>query len=264
MSLTTASAPISTAWVELGTVAYTAGSLADIDACITEIESKLGRGTLSAITTPTTIELKRWLIHARQELSEVRQFTWKRRYVTAILAAGSYRYSLPPDYSGGRVSIRDKTNNSKIPLISPHQFDILYPDPSGVTGSRILVACIKNLELWVIPPSGNDEIELEYKHSGGGVLNELLNEAGDQILAEDWQTIFVDDDTELDFSWLPEVDRFKCCDFAVSKAFAALHEWDGAVFYYDKWKYETAKAVRADGKRRLTTTGYRARSVFQA
>ncbi len=44
-ALTVASAPLSTNWVELSTVDYTAGTLPNINACITEVESKLGRGT---------------------------------------------------------------------------------------------------------------------------------------------------------------------------------------------------------------------------
>jgi hypothetical protein len=265
MSLTIASAPLSTDWVEFDTVEYTSGTLPDINACIIEVESKLGRGELSASTIPTTIEVKRWLNQARQALSEVRQFTWRRRYVTATLTAGSYRYSLPPDYSGGRVSLRDKTNDTKIPITSPHQYDVLFPDPSEKTGGQISVACIKNLELWVSPPSGNDVVELEYEQTGGDVLEELLNEAGDIILDDDtWQTIFIDSGNEFDFSWMPEIERFRCCDYAISKSFAALHEFSGAKYYYKKWEYSTSMGVRSDGKKRLTTSGYRARSVFQA
>ncbi len=263
--LTVASAPLSTDWVDFSTVEYTAETLSDINDCITEVESKLGRGTLSTSTVPQVDVIKRWLVHARQALSEIRQFTWRRRYVTATLTSGSYRYSLPPDYSGGRVSLRDKTNDSKIPITSPHQYDVLFPDPSEGTGGQISVACIKNLELWVSPPSGNDVVELEYEHTGGGVLEELLNEAGDQILDDDtFQTIFIDNSGEFDFTWMPEIERFRCCDFAISKAFAALHEFKGASYYYNKWKYSTEKAIRSDGKKRLTTSGYSARSVFQA
>jgi hypothetical protein len=160
--------------------------------------------------------------------------------VTATLTAGTWRYALPPDYSGGHISIRDKTNDTKLSVVSPHQFDVLYPDPSKVTStSGALVAAIKNLELWVMPPPGADVVELEYERSG-------------------------DDITATDFSWLPEIERFRCCDFAIAESFAALQQWDSANYYYALWKEGTQKAKRSDGKRRYTTMGYRARSVFQA
>ena len=240
MGLTVASAALDTSWAEFGVVAYTAGTLADEDACVTEVESKIKRGTLSATTTPSTTEVKRWLQRAKQELAEIRQFTWRKRYVTCTLTAGTYRYSLPPDFSGGPLNIRDKANDRKIKVVSSHVFDTLFPDPSEETSGDILVACIKNLELWVMPaPNSNDVIELEYERSG-------------------------DDITATDFSWLPEIERFRCCDFATSQAFASLKEWNGANFYKKEWERGLVKANRGDGKRKWSTTGYQARSVFQA
>ena len=108
MSLTIASTTLDTAWQEFSTVAFSAGSLADIDSCVTEVESKIRRGTLSPSSAPSTTEVKRWLQRAKQELAELRQFTWRRRYVTGTLTSGTWRYSLPPDFAGGRVNIRDK------------------------------------------------------------------------------------------------------------------------------------------------------------
>ena len=124
MSLTVASTTLDSAWVEFSTVSYSAGSLADINACVTEVESKIRRGTLTTSTSPSTTEVKRWLQRAKQELAELRQFTWRRRYVTGTLTAGTYRYSLPPDFAGGRISLRDKTNDRKINFISNHQFEL--------------------------------------------------------------------------------------------------------------------------------------------
>ena len=160
--------------------------------------------------------------------------------MTATLTAGIWRYALPPDYSGGHISIRDKTNDTKLSVVSPHQFDVLYPDPSEIIStSGALVAAIKNMELWIMPPPGADVVELEYERSG-------------------------DDITATDFSWLPEIERFRCCDFAIAESFAALQQWDSANYYHALWKEGTQKAKRSDGKRRYTTMGYRARSVFQA
>ena len=64
MSLTVASTALSTTWLEFGVVAYTAGTLADEDACVAEVESKLRRGTISSTSTPTETEVKRWLLRA--------------------------------------------------------------------------------------------------------------------------------------------------------------------------------------------------------
>ncbi len=240
MSLTVASAALSTTWTEFGAVGYTAGTLADEDACVTEVESKLRRGTISATSTPTETEVKRWLQRAKQEIAEVRQFTWRRRYVTATLTSGTYRYSLPPDFAGGRISIRDKTNDNKIKIVDVHVYDTLFPDPEELTSGDIITACIKNLELWVAPaPGGNDVVELEYERSG-------------------------DDITSTDFSWLPEIERFRCCDFALAESFSSLHQWEKASYYYQLWERGLGKAVRSDGKKRWSTSGFRIRSIFQA
>ena len=240
MSLTVASTSLSTDFAEFSVVAYTGGTLSDQDDCVTEVESKLNRGTLSATSKPTTTEVKRWLQRAKQELAEVRQFTWRRRYVTGTLTAGTYRYSLPPDFAGGHVNIRDKTNDNKINLVDAHLFDSGNPDPEEATNGDILVACIKGMELWTYPaPGGSDVIEIEYSRSG-------------------------DDITATDFSWLPEIERFRCCDLAIAESYASLHQFDKANYYYQLWERGLGKAVRSDGKRRWSTSGFRVRSVFQA
>lgn len=240
MGLTVASAALDTAWVEFGAVAYTVGTLADEDACVTEVESKLRRGTLSATTTPSTTEVKRWLQIAKQELAEIKNFTWKKRYATTTLTAGTYRYSLPPDYNGGELNIRDKTDDSQIRVVSSHVFDTLFPDPDEETSGEILVAAIKNLELWLMPaPNGANVLEIEYMRSG-------------------------DDITATDFTWLPEIERFRCCVYALYHSFAALQQWDACNFWKQEWYAGLKKATRSDGKRKWTTSGYRCRSVFQA
>jgi len=180
------------------------------------------------------------------------------------MTSGSYRYGLPNDFGGGRLNIRDKTNHSKIPLISPHQFDVLYDDPDETTSGSPLVATIKGMELWICPPpDGADVIELEYLRMGGGVYEAIITEDEELFLMEDSEGMAAEtsEDT-MSFAWLPEVDRFRCCDYAVSRSFASLHEWDGAFFYYKKWKEHVKKGIRADGKKKLQ--GSRARSVFQA
>lgn len=239
MSLIVASTSLSTSFAEFGVVAYTAGTLADQDACVTEVESKLNRGTIGASSKPTETEVKRWLQRAKQELAEVRQFTWRRRFVTATLTGGTYRYSLPPDFAGGHMNIRDKTSGRKIKLVDEHVFDTLNPDPEEATAGKAMIACVKNLELWFWPTPGADVIEIEYSRSG-------------------------DDITATDFSWLPEIERFRCCDFAIAESFASLHQFDKANYYYGLWERGLGKAVRSDGKKRWSTSGFRVRSVFQA
>lgn len=239
MSLEVASTTLDLTWSEFGPVAFTAGSLTDEDACVTEVESKLRRGTLGTSTTPTNAEVKIWLQRAKQELAEIRQFSWKRRYVTATLTAGTYRYALPPDFQGEK-SLRDTTYNRKISIVSSHQFDILFPDPSEVQNGQMKLATIKNNELWVMPaPGGSDIVELEYNRSG-------------------------DDITASDFSWLPEIERFRCCDFATAEAFTSIQDYERAQFFYARWERGLSKAVRSDGKKRWAAIGFRARSVFQA
>lgn len=278
MSLTVASAALDTSHIELGIVDRTAGSLLDEDACVAEVQSKLKRGTLSGTSKPTLIEVKAWLQRAKQELSETRSFTFRRRYTTLTLTSGEYRYSLPPDFGGGRMNIRDKTNDNKIKILNSHEFDTMFPDPSEVSSGEILVACIKNLELWVIPaPAGDHVLELEYKRTGDdavigegeGAISRLLDSDGGFLLDSDSGYIL---DSESggggssagDFSWLPEIERFRCCDFALWMSFDSLGNQLGSEFYKKRWAKGLGKSVRSDGKRKWSTSGFRIRSVFQA
>lgn len=240
MSLDIASTVLSTAWSEFSVVNFTAGTLPSVSACADEVEGKIRRGTLSATSTPTLTQVYTWLIRAKEELAEVRKFTWRKRYVTAVSVAGTYRYGLPPDYGGGEIKLRDVTNDNVIRFIDNNQFDVLFPDVSEETSGESVVATIKNRELWVAPPpDGADIFELEYSRTG-------------------------DDITTTDFSWLPELERFRCCDFATAEAFASLHDLEKAQFYLARWDSGVKKAIMADGKRKWSQIGYRARSVFQA
>lgn len=239
MSLTVASSALSTSWAEFSITSITAGTLNTLSDCIDEVEVKLQRGSLSATTVPSLGNVADWLIRAKQELAETRQFTWRRRYVTATLTAGTYRYGLPPDYGGGYISIRDMTNDKRIMIVNNHIFDLHYPDMAEVQNGQILVATIRNNEIQFAPaPDGSDVIELDYERTG-------------------------DDITASDFSWLPEIERFRCCDFATGEAFAALHQWEAADRYFARWNYGLGKASRADGKKRWSQSGFKVRSVFQ-
>lgn len=223
---------LTTSWTEGSVVAFTAGTLNTITACVTEVESKLKRGTLGAATTPTSTEVQRWLIRAKEELAEIKNFTWSRKYAYADTVASTWRYALPADYHGGDVSLRDLTNDKTIPLWPRIAFDNDFPDPAGANNDEPKVACIKGRELWLnTPADAVYRYELEYNRSG-------------------------DDSTATDFSWIPEIDRFRCCDFAVMESFLSLHQWDAAQLYAERWGFDMAKARKADGKQKWAGMQY--------
>ena len=239
MSLTDATTSVSTTWTEYATVDFNAGSLGTISDCVTEVEDKLQRGTLSSSSKPTSTAVQRWLIRAKEELAEVKGYTWKRRYVYCSTVAGTYRYALPPDYSGGHVALRDVTNDRAIIIHDKHYFEVKFPDPSAEDNDEPLVACIKNMELWIAPPPGGAyTLELEYERSGA-------------------------DNTTTDFSWLPEMERFRCCDKALAEAFESLHMWEVSDRFNAKWMQGIGKSIKADGKRRWHTMDFRCKSIFQ-
>jgi len=231
-------------WTNKDALAFTAGTLGDISACLTEVESKLKRGTLSVTTTPTSAQVQNWLTRAKQELAEAKLFTWRRRFVTLTCTAGTYVYALPADYGGKYGALRDLSNDRRIHITTPHQFDVFYPDLDEADNGQILIATVRDRELWVGPaPDGNDVLEFEIYRTG-----------------DDDST----PDGSLDFSWLPEIERFRCCDFALAESFEALHDFEKSGYYRAKWEYGLGKSKVADGKKKWTTMGYRARSVFQA
>ncbi len=238
MSITDATTSLGTTWTEQSTVDFLSGTLSTITSCVTEVESKLKRGTLSSSSTPTSTQVQNWLIRAKEELAEIKGFTFKRRYAYASLTSGTYRYSLPPDYNGGRLSIRDTSNDFKIDVVPEDYFDTKYPDPSAEDNDEPLVATIKNMELWFAPPpNGAYTVEIEYERSGA-------------------------DNTTTDFSWLPEIERFRCCDFAAAEAFESLHMWEVSDRYRAKWNAGLGKAIRADGKRKWKTMNYQVPNWF--
>jgi hypothetical protein len=175
---------------------------------------------------------------AKQELAQTKGFTWRRRYATVSTVASQYRYALPPDYAGGRTSLRDTSNDMAITIWLDHYFDTKYPDPSAETTGEPVVATIKNMELWLVPPpDAAYTLELEYERSG-------------------------DDNTTTDFTWLPQLERFHCCDFAAWRAFLSLHMWQEASLYEKLWEKSVGKAIRADGKKRWRSMNYQIMDGF--
>ena len=239
MSITDNTGNVSTTWTEQTTVAFNSGTLAVMGACVTEVESKLRRGTLTNLTTPTVTEVERWIIRAKQELMEIKNYTFRRRYAYTSTVSGTYRYALPPDYDGGRLAVRDTSNKRLIPVWVEHWFNLRYPSPADEATNMPLAATVKNMELWLMPPPDSAyTIELEYDRSGA-------------------------DNTATDMSYLPEVERFRCCDFAVYQAFKSLHMWAEATTYKQDWMEGLTKARRADAKRRWKTMRFQAMSIFQ-
>ena len=239
MSITDSTTALSTTHTEQSVVAFTAGTLATITDCVTEVESKLKRGTLSTSSTPTLAEVQRWLSRSKQELAEVKGFTWRRRYATVSTVSGQFRYALPPDFNGGLVRLRDTTNDRFIEFYSLDQFDTTYPNLSSETSREPEYAAIKNMELWLAPPPDSAyTLEIEYQRSG-------------------------DDNTITDFSWLPEIERFRCCDFAIAESFASLHMWQESDRYMGKWMAGVGKAMKADAKRKWHSMNFQAQSVIQ-
>jgi len=239
MSITDSSTSLDTAWVEGSIVSFTSGVLSTIATCVTEVESKIKRGTLSASTDPTLARVQGWLKRAKMELAEAKGFSFDRKYATASLTADTYRYALPPDYNGGDISLRDVTNDRYITVWPEALYNKKFPDPSEETSDEVIVACVKNMELWVAPPpNGADSVELEYDRSGAETTSD-------------------------DFSWLPEIERFRCCDFAVSEAFLSLHMWEQALLYTNRWNAALGKAIRADGKRKWKGKRHQVINIFQ-
>ncbi len=118
-------------------------------------------------------------------------------------------------------------------------FDRKFPDPSEETSDYPVAACIKNMELWIIPPaSTSDTLELEYPRSGA-------------------------ETTADDFSWLPELMRYRCCDGAVAEAFESLHMFEEGDRYHQKFERGLMKARRADNRKRWQGKRMSGQNVFQ-
>jgi hypothetical protein len=238
-TVTDSTTTMTTAWTENTIPEFTAGTLSTLAACITEVESKLKRGTLSTTTTPTLAQTENWLRRKKQEIAEAFGFSFVRKYAYVTLVADTYRYSLPSDYAGGQISLVDTTHNRAIRVVSKSKYDLILPDPSDEESNEVTWACVKNMELWLAPPpSGTDTLQLEYQRSGV-------------------------ETTADDFTWLPELMRYRCCDGAVAEAFESLHMWAESDRYTGKFEMGVAKAKRADNRKRWQGKKLSAMNVFQ-
>lgn len=229
MAITDASSNITTTWTEQNPVAFTAGTLGNMGQCIQEVESKLKRGTLTHNTNPTAMQVRQWLIYAKEQLCEIFDFTWERRYAYMDTIASTYRYALPPDFDGGELKVRDMTNDRQLTPYSRADYDLKWPDPSEEDNNKPELFTIKNMELWIMPPPPvNVRIEIEYNRSG-------------------------DDNTPMSITYLPELMRFKICNFAIYQAFASIHMWQESGYYKQEWEMDLIKSKRADAKKKWIT-----------
>lgn len=241
MSITDSTTTIDTAWTEndIPIPAFTAGALSTLSACVDEVGVKLQRGALSATSVPTDANVKTWLMRAKLKLMQVRDFSYARKYAYVSTVVDQYRYILPPDFQGGHVSIRDTTGGYKLRQWPEAWGDKLYPDPTAETSDEPAVFTIKNMELWLYPPSSDERVlQMEYSRSGA-------------------------ETTAGDMSWLPEYERFLCCDFAVAHSFESLHMWAESDRYSARWAEELGISIRADGRRRWKAGQMRCISVFE-
>ena len=206
---------------------------------LTEVEGKLKRGTLSATSSPTSTQVQTWLIRAKEELMQTKSYTFARRYASATISADAYRAALPPDYNGGQMSVRDQTNNRNITIWPPDRFFLKFPDVDEESSNEPLCCCIRNRELFFAPPTHQDiTVEINYDRSG-------------------------DDNTATDFSFLPEIERFYCCDFALGEACEMLQDWQRMKMYREKWLFNLGFSRKADARRRWKDYGYRCISMFE-
>lgn len=239
MSITDASTSLDTAFTEQSTITFTDGVLTTIDECIDEVEAKIHRGTLGATTTPTLTQAKNWLKRAKMEIAQAKNFSWARKYAYCSTVASQYRYALPPDYNGGFTVLRDTTNDRLVKIWDTHWFNSKYPDPSAENSVEPFLACIKNMELWLSRPSdGTYTLEIEYDRSGAETTTD-------------------------DFSWIPELERYYCCDFAIAEAWEALLDFGKADRARRKFESGLGMAMRNNSKRRWKSMQYQAISVLQ-
>lgn len=222
-STTDISAP--TSWTEQTIVSFNAGTLGNMGQCIQEVEAKLQR-PLTTASRPSSIQVRNWLIFAKEQLLEIYDFSFKRRYAYCDTTASTYRYSLPQDYAGGKVILRDKTNDFRLEEMMPDKFDLRWPDPSEEDNGQPTVFTIKGMELWVCkPPTASIRLELEYNRSG-------------------------DDNTPMDVTYLPELMRYKICQFALAEAFESLWDTKMATWYWQKWQAGMLVSKRADARKK--------------
>ncbi|MDY6834973.1 MAG: hypothetical protein SVY53_09275 [Chloroflexota bacterium] len=239
MSIVDSTTTLDTAWTEQSFVAFTAGTLSTVSEMQTEVEDKIKRGSLSTTSSPTSTSVQRWLVRAKEELMQTKSYVFARRYAYADLTEGTYRASLPPDFAGAAWRLRDMTNDFLLIKWPAHVFDLRYPDMDEESNGDPKRCCVKGRELWVSPPvDTTTRFELEYDRSG-------------------------DDNTPTDFSFLPEIERFRCCDYAIYEAMESLHDFEKAGWFRQKWEAGLRNSRGADGRKKWSDMGFRAIGIME-
>jgi len=217
---------------------FNAGTLSTIEDCIAKVASNINRGVLSGTSKPTENEVQTWLIDAKQRLQEAHNFTWQRIYVYMDTTTDEFRYALPADFQQGGHIIRDTSNDIRLVYVDSVSFDSVFIDPGNDNSSTPEYYTIKDREIWLAQPaSGAYRLELEYSRSG-------------------------DDSTPTDISYLPELMRFKMCEYATYRAFLSLQMWEGANAYKSLWEQGIGVSKSKDTRKRWAAMGYQARRWF--
>jgi hypothetical protein len=177
------------------------------------------------------------LVRGKQVLAEKYGFVWRRKYSYASTASGTWQYALPADYGGGATVLREITNaDARLDFYDPTSFDTMYSDPAGTANAIPKIYTIKDRELQLhAPADGTYVLELEYARTG-------------------------DDSTVTDISWLPEIARFKICDYALYRSFVLLQQWDAANIYKGEWMEDVADAKQSSARQKWSQMNYRARN----
>ena len=225
-------------WTDKTISKFSPSQLATCGDLVTEVESKLGRGDITEDSSPSLVSVKRWLTRAKEELASIKGFTFSYKFVSTVIEKGSYRALLPNDYNGGDLTLRNMVTHKLIKIMLMPMFNKRFPDIYKSHGSYPTHACVKNLELWIAPiPRYDTLLELEYDRSGS------------------------DEDPE-DFSYIPEIERFRCADMAIAEAAESVDDWDKAKWYWAKWQQGLAISKLVDGKRKWKASGYSVNSLF--
>lgn len=216
-------------------MSFNAGTLPDMDACVDQVQDNINRGVLSESTRPKLSQVQSWLVRAKQELCEEHGFTWRWVYAYMDTGSGQYRYSLLPDFGGGGHIIRDITQDERLAYIDPVAYDTLFPDPANDTNIAPEYYTIKGDELWLSQPAGGTyRLELEYERTG-------------------------DDTSTTDVTYLPELMRFRMCDYATYKGFIVLEMWEAASAYKAEWSGGKMKSKKRGTKDKWKQMGYKVR-----
>ncbi len=227
---------LTTTWTSQDAVEFTAGTLANIAAVVTQVEKNINRGSIGASSTPTSTEVNSWIVQGKQKVQAFYNFLWSRVFAQATTVVGTYRYALPKDFTGGGTVLRDLVQNKRLDFIDPIGFDTAFPDVAGSSQGVPAVYTIKDRELWLQQPASQaNTLELEYPRSG-------------------------DDTSASDLTYLPELIRFDIADFATYRALLRLQEYAAAQHFKVEWAESVKLSRKTDSKKKWASINYQAQN----